>query len=294
MAERIDFKALYEQGQLPSVVNPTTGVTYQITKFLGKGGFGTVFEASESEDSGRFYALKLMPLKTEQDREDFLEETTAFKDLSYAPKCNSYIVCMRDSFEFVDPFGNTIGVMVSELMDGDLWDLKPSDDDIAIMIKQLLEGLYYIHQNGFAHRDLKPGNILRSGKIFKIADLGLACSEAIVVAKRKEGIEELSVKQNIPACRYAGTPAYVSPTSLKNWRHVESLADAQKEDIWGMGLVFYEAIFGHYPFDINGSHSGTTYRSYQESQAVRSRPCFQYQYQIPSFRSWHCRWAGNH
>ena len=245
MGERIDFKALYEQGLLPSVTNPATGVTYHLTKLLGQGGFGTVFEA-HIDDNPEKYALKLMPLKTDQDRADFNLETTAFKDLSYAPKCNSYVVCMRDSFEYVDPSDNTIGVIVSEWMAGDLWNMKPNDDEIAIMIKELLEGLYYIHQNGFAHRDLKPGNILRTGKVFKIADLGLACAEATTVGSKE------SVKENIPVCRVIGTPAYVSPKSLRHWGDVESLADAQREDIWGLGLVLYESIFGNYPFDIAG------------------------------------------
>ena len=128
-----------------------------------------------------------MPLETDHDRDDFLLETTAFRDLSYAPKCNSYIVCMRDSFEYVDPEGRRIGVMVSELMSGDLWKLKPSDAEVPLMIKELLEGLYYIHENGFAHRDLKPGNILRSDKLFKIADLGLACSEKLTSSTKRKG-----------------------------------------------------------------------------------------------------------
>ena len=254
---RIDIKSLYEQGQLPSVTNSATGVTYNLTRFLGQGSFGTVFEANIVGEPEK-YALKLMQLGTDSDREDFLLETTAFKDLSYAPKCNSYIVCMRDSFEYAGPYGRILGVMVSELMEGDLWKSKPSDDEVPLMIKELLEGLYYIHQNGFAHRDLKPGNVLRSGKVFKIADLGLACSEGIIPIEEatklppSAKIANESVKQNIPACRYFGTPAYVSPTSMKDWGHVESLADAQKEDVWGMGLVLYESIFGHYPFDTTG------------------------------------------
>ena len=43
--QRIDFEKLYREGLLPTVTNPTTGASYKINKFLGKGGFGTVFEA---------------------------------------------------------------------------------------------------------------------------------------------------------------------------------------------------------------------------------------------------------
>ena len=51
----------------------------------------------------------------------------------------------------------------------------------------------------------------------------------------------------MPICR--DTRIHITEVT-KELGEVESLADAQKEDIWGLGLVLYEAIFGHYPFNV--------------------------------------------
>ena len=49
-----------------------------------------------------------------------------------------------------------------------------TEDLIREYIKQILQGLAFLHKNGFFHRDLKPDNVLMASGIAKIADFGLA------------------------------------------------------------------------------------------------------------------------
>ena len=255
MANRTDFKAQFDRQVLKQVTNVETGAVYQLTRYLGRGGFGTVFQGHDQ--TGMEYAVKLMPLAVsasantasalrEAERDaadntaDFLRESTAFRLLSAGPACNMFIVCLYDAFEGTDAeTGLPIAVMVYELMDGDIAHGRVSDADIPVLIKSTLEGLNYIHQNGLAHNDLKPGNILRKDSHYKITDLGLACT-------REAESQELD--GNIPTCTSGGTPQYVSPQTAESWARPISLAEAQKEDVWGLGIVFYEIVFGKYPF----------------------------------------------
>lgn len=229
----IDWKQLFDQGILREVTSPETGDTYTLTRFLGKGGFGTVFKG-HSQQLDQDFAIKLMTLNSEHAEADFLEETTAYKILSNAPSCQLYIVCMYDAFR-VTINGNPVGVIITELMDGDLWKIPTQDDEIGPLINALLNGIAFIHDHGFAHRDLKPGNVLRKGKIFKVSDLGLICGQDV---------------KYIPTCSYVGTPIYSSPTSVRRWGRKTSVANEQKEDIWGLGMTLYTIIFGGFPPEI--------------------------------------------
>jgi hypothetical protein len=230
---KIDWKVLFQNGQLRTIQNPMTGDVYTLTKFLGQGGFGTVFKAT-SQQLNHDFALKLMELRSPHDEEDFLEEKTGYLKLSRAPTCNLFIVCMIDAFTF-DYDGHQVGVIITQFMDGDLNNLPPADDEIPALLKALIDGLSYIHANGLAHRDLKPGNILRKGKLFKIGDLGLICDTNI---------------PGIPSCSHAGTPVFSSPISVQTWGQKVSLEDEQKEDIWSLGMTLYVLIFGHFPSEI--------------------------------------------
>ena len=68
--------------------------------------------------------------------------------------------------------GREVGVM-EYMSSGDLSMVR--EVNIHYVMIQLLSGLAYLHENGIAHRDLKPHNILLNGPMVKICDFGLAC-----------------------------------------------------------------------------------------------------------------------
>lgn len=92
--------------------------------------------------------------------------------------------------------------------------------DITAGYKALIDKQY-------VHRDIKPKNILRKDKTFKITDFGFA-------RKYKYDSEKLS--------EFCGTPLYMAPQLLYQKVYTD------KCDIWSFGLILFEILFGYSPF----------------------------------------------
>jgi serine/threonine protein kinase len=95
------------------------------------------------------------------------------------------------------------------------------------ILKQLIEGFYQIVNEGIIHRDLKPANVLVHEGTFKICDFGFA---------------KYFGEMNKMAKTCVGTPIYMSPQVLKQKPYTS------KTDIWSLGVMFYELVFGKLPF----------------------------------------------
>ncbi len=103
-------------------------------------------------------------------------------------------------------------------------------DEAASIIEQACEGLFYAHRHGVVHRDVKPGNLLRSleGEI-KLADFGIA-----------KATEQSSITQ---VGSVLGTAAYLAPEQA---RGEEAGPPA---DLYALGVVAYQLISGRLPYE---------------------------------------------
>jgi serine/threonine-protein kinase len=119
------------------------------------------------------------------------------------------------------------GVSCAEILRDDGW--MEVDDALAI-IEQACEGLNYAHRHGVVHRDVKPGNLLRSleGEV-KLADFGIA-----------KATEQSSITQ---VGSVLGTAAYLAPEQARGEEAGPSA------DLYALGVVTYQLISGRLPYE---------------------------------------------
>ena len=108
-----------------------------------------------------------------------------------------------------------------------------------IYFQQLVIGLHWCHQQGVAHRDLKPQNLLLSlDGVLKIADFGLAASFN----------NDPSLRTSTRSLRHTmcGSPLYMAPEMLS--LRTGCAYNAVATDVWGCGGVLYAMLLGGPPF----------------------------------------------
>ncbi|HEX4467267.1 MAG TPA: protein kinase, partial [Solirubrobacteraceae bacterium] len=121
------------------------------------------------------------------------------------------------------------GRSCAEILRDDSW---MDVEDALSIIEQACEGLDYAHRHGVVHRDVKPGNLLRSHENeVKLADFGIA-----------KATEQSSITQ---VGSVLGTAAYLAPEQA---RGEEAGASA---DLYALGVVAYQLMSGRLPYDAN-------------------------------------------
>jgi tRNA A-37 threonylcarbamoyl transferase component Bud32 len=103
-------------------------------------------------------------------------------------------------------------------------------EEAVSIVEQACEGLYYAHRNGVVHRDVKPGNLLRSleGEV-KLADFGIA-----------KATEQSSITQ---VGSVLGTAAYLAPEQARGEEAGPSA------DLYALGVVTYQLVSGRLPYE---------------------------------------------
>ena len=200
---------------------------YKITDKLGEGGMGVVYKAEDTRLK-RTVALKFLSSRAlggEEQKERFLREAQAAAVLDHPNIAAVHDIGEEDGHTF----------MAIAFVDGpelsDKIKERPLKLDEALDITiQICEGLKEAHEQGVTHRDIKPQNIMltRKGRV-KITDFGLA---------HLAGRSKLTKSGTS-----LGTPAYMSPEQAL------SEDTDRRSDIWGVGVVVYEMLAGHAPFD---------------------------------------------
>jgi serine/threonine protein kinase/formylglycine-generating enzyme required for sulfatase activity len=206
---------------------PTRLGRYRVTKELGRGGFGVVYEGYDDE-LRRPVAIKVAHrhlVAEPEAAEAYLTEARVLAALDHAHIVPVYDVGRTD---------DGLCYVVSKFIAGS--DLKaklaagrPSFPESAGLVATVAEALHHAHRMGLVHRDIKPANILidAAGNPF-VADFGLALHE-----------EDLGRGSG-----FAGTPAYMSPEQASGEGH---RVDG-RSDIFSLGVVFYELLTGRRPF----------------------------------------------
>lgn len=202
---------------------------YRIVKQIGRGGMADVYLAKDLILDGEEVAVKVLRTNYQTDPiavARFQREARAMADLDHP-----HIVRITD-------IGEEDGqqYLAMEYVAG--LDLKryikehyPLSNEEAVRIMgQILLAMRLAHTRGIVHRDLKPQNILLTPDgTAKVTDFGIAVAFA-----------ETSLTQTNSML---GSVHYLSPEQARG-----SKATVQS-DIYAMGIVFYEMLTGHIPYD---------------------------------------------
>ncbi|XP_014087258.3 myosin light chain kinase, smooth muscle isoform X2 [Bactrocera oleae] len=199
---------------------------FEILEELGKGRFGVVYRVQEREDSKQILAAKVIKCIKAQDRQKVMEEISIMKSLQH-PK----LLQLAASFESAREI-----VMVMEyITGGELFERVVADDftlterDCILFLRQVCEGVAYMHTQSIVHLDLKPENIMchtRSSHQIKIIDFGLA----------------QRLNKNTPVRVLFGTPEFIPPEIIS----YEPIGF--QSDMWSVGVICYVLLSGLSPF----------------------------------------------
>jgi serine/threonine protein kinase len=204
---------------------------YRLERRLGVGGMATVRLAFDTRLE-RYVAVKLLAEHLAEDR-NFVSRFRR-EALAVARLVHPNIVQVFD-FGTDDRSGRQFIVM--EFVDGpscaeilrELGRLEPAE--AVGILTQACRGLAYAHRSGVVHRDVKPGNLLRSreGGQVKLADFG--------IAKAAEQSDITKVGSVL------GTAAYLSPEQARG----EPAGPAS--DLYALGVVSYQLLAGRLPYE---------------------------------------------
>ena len=200
---------------------------YHLIQQIGEGSFGRVYKARRKY-TGRLVAIKMIN-KLGQSKDDLLSFKREIDILKKVSHPN--IMRMLDIFETDTDF-----CVVSELARGDLFQIIDDNQTLPEEVlknvaAQLTSALAYLHKNRIIHRDMKPQNILITGKgALKLCDFGFARALSYTTLFLN------SIK---------GTPLYMAPELVQEQRYDEKI------DVWSLGIILYELYYGQPPFFTN-------------------------------------------
>ena len=110
-------------------------------------------------------------------------------------------------------------------------------DDTLLLARELANTLAFVHQSGFVHRDLKPGNVMLQGCAIerpKLVDFGFAAR-----LQEKPALQDAFRR----VLEVMGTPAYMAPEQARGDEEPDTRAD-----VFSFGAMLYRCLTGHVPF----------------------------------------------
>ncbi|XP_029408575.1 phosphorylase b kinase gamma catalytic chain, skeletal muscle/heart isoform isoform X5 [Bactrocera dorsalis] len=211
---------------------------YEPKEILGRGISSTVRRCIEKE-TGIEFAAKIIDLGAATEAGDtnpyhMLEATRQEISILRQVMGHPYIIDLQDVFE-----SDAFVFLVFELCPkGELFDyltsvVTLSEKKTRTIMRQIFEGVEYIHAKNIVHRDLKPENILLDeNHNVKITDFGFA--------RQLKGDEKLT--------DLCGTPGYLAPETLKCNMFEGSPGYSKEVDIWACGVIMFTLLVGCPPF----------------------------------------------
>ena len=223
--EKVNFDKNFEFQNFSKVIEDI------FPKELGSGSFGRVFLVSHNETK-KLYALKVIDkrkLLVSYGKLDII-----YNEINIHSKLDHENIIKLYN---VHEDNENINIIMEYAPNGNLYELIIKEKNGFSEYKafeyfiQVVNAVYYLHNNNIIHRDIKPENILigEDNKI-KLCDFGWA--------------KELTLENRSTFC---GTVEYMAPEIVENENYDYGV------DIWSLGILLYELLYGHSPFKANNT-----------------------------------------
>lgn len=210
--------------KLSAIVNPEDPRRkYHLLSQVGSGATGSVYTAVDIRTSEKV-AIKMIDIRKQVKKTLILTEISVMKN-----KKHPNVVNYHDSY-LVDK--NFLWVIMEYMQFGPLTDLVTTlvlrEGQIAVIVKETLKAIDFLHSNGIIHRDIKSDNILlgEDGQV-KVIDFGFCAQLDHSDEKRRT---------------FAGSPYWLSPEIITR------KAYDTKTDIWSLGILIIEMLEGAPPY----------------------------------------------
>ena len=215
---------------------------YHLTRKIGEGGMGSVYEATHVA-LGKIVAVKVL-------REKYADRPSVAQRLVQEARLASgirhdHIIDIHDSGSTED--GRTFIVM--ELLEGQslselLRQEGPLPEARAIdLVRQVADALGAAHARGIVHRDVKPENVFLvrrpdNADFVKVVDFGISTT----VRDSRDGDDE-ELGRLTSTGMVLGTPFYMSPEQARGDDEID-----HRIDVYALGVILYESLTGEVPF----------------------------------------------
>ncbi len=203
---------------------------YAVEQVLGQGGMATVYVAEDVRHHRKVAVKVLRPeLAAAMGPDRFLREIQVIAQLHHP-----HILMLIDSGEAGGALFYVMPFIEGESLRGRLERERelPIAEAVRI-VRDVADALAHAHHKGIVHRDIKPDNILMSGRHALVADFGIA--KAVSQATQHGKVTTAGVS--------LGTPAYMAPEQA-----MADPATDHRADIYALGVVAYELLTGEPPF----------------------------------------------
>ena len=204
---------------------------YQMIRLLGEGTTAKVFLA-EHNTSKNLIAIKRIRIdfiqENESNREYFLNELRIMNELKHPNLLHCYELYQTSKNFYI---------LMEYCEGGSLKHLRGnkgglSESESLSYMRQIMEGFKVLKRHKIIHRDVKLENLLFKNNVLKVADFGTA----------KRGMESTSTKM-------IGSFLTMAPEVMQVFGDDDDDDTySSKVDLWSIGVVFYEILFGESPF----------------------------------------------
>ncbi|KAM9424553.1 serine/threonine-protein kinase tousled-like 2 isoform 2-T2 [Pholidichthys leucotaenia] len=247
-----ELKRIHNEDNSQFKDHPTLNDRYLLLHLLGRGGFSEVFKAFDLTEQ-RYVAIKIHQLNKnwrEEKKENYhkhaCREYRIHKELDHPRivKLYDYFSIDTDSFCTVLEYceGNDLDFYLKQ-------NKSMTEKEGRSIVMQLVNALKYLNEirPPIIHYDLKPGNILlvngtACGEI-KITDFGLSKIMDDDSYNSADGMDLTS--------QGAGTYWYLPPECFVVGKEPPKISN--KVDVWSVGVIFYQSLYGRKPFGHNQS-----------------------------------------